>query len=64
MVQGLEEALRRLSPEERWAFREWFVGFDASLWDGQFEDEVTAGRLDKLAEEALQDFSQGRGTEL
>ena len=63
-VQELEQAVRQLSPEELAAFRAWFVEFDAQLWDRQLEDDVAAGRLDALAEEALLDLREGRCTEL
>ena len=34
--------------------------FDAAEWDTQFEQDVSAGRLDALADEALDDLRQGR----
>lgn len=63
-VQDIENAVRRLSPEDLAAFRSWFAEFDAQLWDRQFEEDVAAGRLDTLAEEALKDLREGRCTEL
>jgi hypothetical protein len=45
------------------AFREWFVQLDAEAWDRQIEEDVAAGRLDSLAEEALEDLRQGRCTD-
>jgi len=36
---------------------------DAEAWDRQIEDDVAAGRLDSLAEEALEDLKQGRCTD-
>ncbi len=63
-VQEIEEAVSQLPDEDLAAFREWFAEFDASLWDRQFEADVAAGRLDKLAEEALQDLREGRCTDL
>lgn len=63
-VKEIKEAVRQLSPEDLAAFRAWFVEFDANVWDRQFEDDVAAGRLDQLAEEALQDLRQGRCTDL
>jgi len=63
-VQEIQDAVRQLSAEDLAAFREWFASFDASLWDRQLEMDVTAGRLDQLAEEALQDLHEGRCTEL
>jgi hypothetical protein len=63
-VQDLEQAIRQLSPEDLAAFRAWFIEFDASLWDSKLDSDAAAGRLDKLAEEALLDFREGRCTDL
>lgn len=63
-IQEIEQAIRQLSPEDLAAFRNWFIEFDASLWDKQFENDVVAGRLDKLADEALLDLREGHCTDL
>jgi hypothetical protein len=63
-IEEIEHAVTRLSPEELAAFRAWFAEFDANAWDRQFADDVAAGRLDALADEALQDLRQGRCTDL
>ncbi len=63
-VQEIERAVRQLSPEDLAAFRAWFAEFDAGLWDRQFEEDVAAGRLDTLADEALQDLREGHCTDL
>ena len=63
-VQEIQDAVRHLSTEELAAFREWFAEFDAGLWDRQLEADIAAGRLDKLADEALQDLREGRCTDL
>ena len=63
-IQELQTAVSHLSPEELSAFRAWFAEFDAQTWDRQFEQDVAAGRLDALAEEALEDLRQGRCTDL
>jgi hypothetical protein len=63
-IEEIEQALRRLSPEDLAAFRAWFAQFDAEAWDRQLENDVAAGRLDTLADEALQDFRNGRCSEL
>ena len=63
-VQDLEQVIRQLSPEDLAAFRAWFIEFDAALWDSKLENDVTAGRLDKLAEEALLDLGEGRCSDL
>jgi hypothetical protein len=63
-VQEIESAVSRLSAEELAVFRSWFAEFDAQLWDRQIEEDVAAGRLDALAEEAIKDFKEGRCTDL
>jgi hypothetical protein len=63
-ISDIEEAVRRLSRAELAAFPEWFDRFDAEAWDRQFEQDGREGRLDHLADEALEDFREGRCTEL
>jgi hypothetical protein len=54
-VKEIEDAVLRLSEAELATFREGFVDFDAAAWDRQINDDVAAGRLDALANEALED---------
>jgi hypothetical protein len=62
-AKEIEEAVLRLSAAEFAAVRAWFAEFDAEVWDRQIEDDVAAGRLDALADEALGDLRAGRCTE-
>ena len=62
-VKDIEDALQRLSPAELEAFRAWFAEFEAATWDRQIEDDAAAGRLDRLATEAIDDLRAGRTTE-
>ena len=55
-IEEIEEAVRGLSAQELAAFRAWFTEFDAAAWDRQIEQDIAAGRLDALAEEALDDL--------
>jgi len=63
-LNEIERAVRQLSPEELAAFRTWFAEFDAAVWDQQLEKDVAAGRLDALAQKAVQHLREGRCTEL
>ena len=63
-IQEIERAVVELSPEELAEFRAWFLEFDAASWDRQFEQDVVAGRLDALAEEALEDLRAKRTRQL
>jgi len=63
-VKEIESAVSQLSKEELKAFRDWFEEFDADEWDRQLEENVAAGHLDSLAEEALRDLHEGRCSDL
>lgn len=63
-LQEIERSVSQLSAEELATFRVWFTEFDAKIWDRQFEKDVQAGRLDTLAEKALQHLRAGNCTEL
>jgi hypothetical protein len=62
-VKEIEQAVLGLSQAELAAFRTWFAEFDAEAWDRRIEDDVAAGRLDALADEAVDDLRAGRCTE-
>ena len=63
-VHEIEQAIRSLPHEDLVALRAWFAEFDADIWDREFEEDVTEGRLDALADEALRALRQGRCTDL
>lgn len=60
----IETAVKSLSRSDLTTFRDWFMDFDADAWDKQLEEDVNAGRLDDLADEAIRDMREGRCTEL
>ena len=62
-VQAIEAAVEQLAPEQRAEFRAWFEAFDAREWDLQLEQDLQAGHLDWLANEALDDLTAGRCTD-
>jgi hypothetical protein len=63
-VESVEREVQSLSSSELAAFRKWFHEFDAAAWDRQIEEDVRAGKLDRLADEALQALKAGKCTEL
>jgi hypothetical protein len=63
-LQEIERAVSQLSAEELADFRVWFAEFDAKEWDRQFEEDIAVGRLDNLAQRALQHLHEGRCTDL
>jgi hypothetical protein len=62
-VKEIEDAVTRLPEAELALFRAWFAEFDADAWDCQIEKDAAAGRLDALADEAIEDLRPGRYTE-
>jgi hypothetical protein len=56
-VQEIERAIEKLTDEELAEIRAW-------LWDRDIERDAGSGRLDTLAEEALQEYRSGKTTQL
>ena len=63
-VEDIEKAVSKLPPEELAAFRNWFEAFDAARFDEKIERDASAGKLDRLADEALKAYNEGRAREL
>ncbi len=59
-VKELEKAVTDLSSDKLAEFRAWFESFDAAQWDNQFEEDVSSGKLDRVAENAMQDYRKGK----
>ena len=55
-IQELERAVTQLPPKDLARFRAWFYEFDAQVWDRQFEADAKSGKLDRIAEQALNDY--------
>jgi hypothetical protein len=53
-----------LPEDELSRFRAWFEQFDAARFDQKIERHAQEGRLDRLADEAIDDFRKGRAREL
>ncbi len=51
-LEDIEKAIEQLSPEDMAKFRAWFQELSARWWDEQIEQDMKAGRLDWLADEA------------
>ena len=59
-IEDLEKAVAQLAPDQFAKFRDWFEAFDAARFDQKIERDAKAGKLDRLAEQALADFREGR----
>jgi hypothetical protein len=63
-IEDIEKAVAELPPDQLARFRDWFERFDAARFDQKIERDAAAGRLDGLAEQAIDDFRKGRAREL
>ena len=63
-IEDLENAVSKLPPDQFAKFRDWFDAFDAARFDQKIERDAKTGKLDRLAEQALADFREGRAREL
>jgi len=53
-----------LSSEELAQLRAWFLEFDWAAWGRQLAADIQAGKLDRLAQQALRDHAAGKTTRL
>lgn len=59
-IEQIEQDVRKLDRDELAAFRRWFREYDSEEWDRQIEEDVRAGKLDNLTEEALAAHRAGK----
>ena len=63
-VEDIERAILQLPPGELDRFRAWFETLDAQRFDERIERDARAGKLDRMADEALADHRAGSTREL
>jgi hypothetical protein len=60
----LEQAVKKLPPQELQIFSDWFEQYTSDKWDEKIEKDILSGRLAKLAAKADEDFEVGRCSSL
>ena len=63
-VEEIERQIRDLPPDELAELCQWIAELDAAAWDAKIEIDVRAGRLDALAEKALDAHAAGKSVKL
>jgi hypothetical protein len=63
-VEDIEKAIAKLAPAELDRLRDWFEDFQAARFDEKIERDAKAGKLDRLAEQAVAEHRKGRSREL
>jgi hypothetical protein len=59
-VEQLEQQIQSLSARELAELRDWFSEFDWVVWDRKPERDAGSGKLDKLAERVIKDYTSGK----
>ncbi len=59
-LETIEKAIAELSDEERRKLRALLDELDEQAWDVQIERDAKAGKLDKLEEQALENYRAGK----
>lgn len=63
-IQEVEQAILKFSPSQRAEFDEWYANMQATEWDRRFEQDVAAGKFDKLTDQLRAEIRAGRSREL
>ena len=63
-VKDIEAAIAELSPDEVAQLATWFAEFQAGVWDQTLEADIKAGKLERFAREAKEDYVSGKYTPL
>ncbi|MEG5139928.1 MULTISPECIES: hypothetical protein [unclassified Microcoleus] len=63
-ITEIQTAVKQLSKDELAEFLEWLDNFQESLWDKQIEEDLKAGKLDSLIQQAEKAFNEGKCQEI
>ncbi|MFY9734272.1 MAG: hypothetical protein WAU59_01155 [Rhodoplanes sp.] len=63
-LEDIENAVASLAADELEKFRAWFEAFDSAQFDEKIDRDAANGKLDRMADQALADFRDGRAREL
>lgn len=59
-LQRIESQIAALPEQELRQFRSWYDEFDAQRWDRTLTTDISNGKLDSLAAEALAHYGSGQ----
>ena len=57
-IQQIESAILELPPSEFRKVIDWLLDLDYQRWDEELESDIESGKLDFLAQEAIEDFAR------
>jgi len=59
MLLKIEEEIKNLDKNEFNELRDWFQDLESKQWDDQIKNDISSGKLDELANSAINDFKNG-----
>jgi hypothetical protein len=59
-IEDIEKAVASLPPDQYAQFRTWFEAFEADRFDRKIERDAQAGKLDRLADQAIDYLRKSR----
>ena len=63
-IDEIKSAIAHLPEKEFNSLVDWFQKFEEERWDKELENDIAQGKLDNLADEALNEFGVGKSSEL
>ncbi len=59
-LEQIEAAILTLPSNELDELKQWFADLDYQRWDEQLEQDILGGKLEALAQEAIDEFNSGQ----
>ena len=63
-VKAIEDAVKALPARDLAEFRRWFAEFEFAAWDDQIKADSASGNMERLLDEAEEDYRLGEHREL
>ena len=63
-VKAIEDAVKALPARDLEEFRRWFAEFEFAVWDDQIETDSASGKMDRILDEAEEDYRLDEHREL
>ena len=63
-VESIEKEIESLNRDELTALRRWFFEYDSAAWDREIQTDIESGKLERLADAALDAHTSGKSREL
>ena len=63
-IDEIKSAITHLPDRAFNSFVDWFEKFEEERWDKELEKDIAEGKLDNLADEALNEFDSEKCSEL